>query len=65
LEFCVEIANDDDWGDEDNVKKPEPLGTYICVADYIPESNDFLTLELDAYVYVYKKEVPGKPGVYI
>lgn len=52
----------DGWSDDEVEAAPEPLFTCRVVKDYIPTSNDELTLILDDLVYVFKESVPGKPG---
>jgi hypothetical protein len=43
------------------------VDTCIVVREYIPESNDYLTLEEDNLVYVFSKDpkVTGKEGFWL
>ena len=59
------MSSDDGWSDEEESKKaPEVIDTCIVVREFIPESNDLLTLELDNIVYIFSKDpkVTGKEG---
>jgi hypothetical protein len=38
---------DDDWGEKDTLSAPKYICTCIVTKDYIPETNDHLTLILD------------------
>jgi Variant SH3 domain len=59
------MSDDDGWSDEDEgLQAPEVLFKVRVIKDYIPETNDHLTLLLDDLVFVFKKEVPGHPGFY-
>jgi hypothetical protein len=59
---------DDEWEDEKPQRKaPTVVDTCIVVREYIPESNDYLTLEEDNLVYVFSKDpkVTGKEGFWL
>eukprot|EP01115_Flamella_aegyptia_P010107 TRINITY_DN44181_c0_g1_i1.p1 TRINITY_DN44181_c0_g1~~TRINITY_DN44181_c0_g1_i1.p1 ORF type:complete len:78 (-),score=19.60 TRINITY_DN44181_c0_g1_i1:55-288(-) len=55
---------DDGWDDDNALQAPKYIGTYIVTRDYIPESNDYLTLELDNVVYLFDKNT-SKPGYWL
>jgi hypothetical protein len=61
--------SDDGWSDEEKPvrKAPEIIDTCVVVREYIPESNDYLTLEEDNLVYVFSKDpkVTGKEGFWL
>merc|ERR1712093_435315 len=54
--------SDDEWQDEDALEVPKYIAVARVLDDFIPETNDHLTLIRDDLVYVFKKDVPGKPG---
>ena len=62
----VNSTDGDGWGDdEDNglgSMKREVIGTYRVKRDYIPHTNDHLTLLAEDLVYVFSKNVPGQKG---
>jgi len=51
----------DDWEDEEILKAPKYIAAAVVIKDYIPETNDHLTLILDDVVYIFKKQT-SKPG---
>eukprot|EP00019_Armaparvus_languidus_P013057 CAMPEP_0168583604 /NCGR_PEP_ID=MMETSP0420-20121227/2664_1 /TAXON_ID=498008 /ORGANISM="Pessonella sp." /LENGTH=100 /DNA_ID=CAMNT_0008618289 /DNA_START=18 /DNA_END=320 /DNA_ORIENTATION=- len=56
--------DDDGWSDEETTNLPPPpkiLGTYRVKEDYLPPTNDHLTLIQDDLVYVFKKTGAGLP----
>ena len=56
------MGDSDGWSDEDEGKQaPKVIDTCIVIREFIPETNDFLTLEEDNLVYVFSKST-GKEG---
>ncbi|PRP82996.1 hypothetical protein PROFUN_09947 [Planoprotostelium fungivorum] len=53
---------DDEWEEEGELKPPKVIATAIVKRDYIPTTHEHLTLILDDLVFVFNKNVPGKPG---
>mmetsp|Transcript_27219 Transcript_27219/g.66057 ORF Transcript_27219/g.66057 Transcript_27219/m.66057 type:complete len:95 (+) Transcript_27219:68-352(+) len=57
------MSDDDGWSDDEPAAPArQVLGVYRVKKDFIPTSNDVLTLIQDDLVYVFSKEVAGKPG---
>jgi len=53
--------DDDDWDEDTQLQAPKYLEACLVIKEYIPESNDHLTLELDDTIYVFNKNT-GKTG---
>lgn len=56
---------DDDWGEGEALPAPKYICTAIVTKDYIPETNDHLTLILDDLVRPCRKLTPTIAGVCI
>merc|ERR1711879_241777 len=56
----VSNMSDDEWQDEDALEVPKYIAVARVLDDFIPETNEHLTLIRDDLVYVFKKDVPGK-----
>jgi len=59
--------SDDEWSEEKQKKAPAVIETCLILREYIPETNDYLTLEEDNLVYVFSKDpkVTGKEGFWL